>query len=285
MGRKKKVYTPSVKYTFPVLHGGRVEQLMQVYNGSPAGEPGWHGCQRCALGKTRENGDHDIVFASGNSEAKILIIGDQPTEQDDMDKAPFSGQPGRLLNQILASVAKAEDMTPDGQSVLELSRWYQGVSRSNDNIRRFHEPITAWRLREFFFTTITGCRFRSENPRDFSRPPTQPELETCWERIHRIIYITDPWVIISSGRTALDGLMKKKTPLEKARGQIFDLTINGRIGPIVYPVMPTFDPAHLLRRADWGSANGDYAKTVQDYRNAMQVMDFLREKHPAPGAT
>lgn len=42
-----------------------------------------------------------LVFGSGNTEAKILLIGEGPGRQEDLQGLPFVGQAGKLLDKLL----------------------------------------------------------------------------------------------------------------------------------------------------------------------------------------
>lgn len=66
-------------------------------------------CASCELHKTRNN----IVFADGNSEtAKIVLIGEAPGENEDLQGIPFVGRAGKLLNQFLenAGISREKDL-------------------------------------------------------------------------------------------------------------------------------------------------------------------------------
>lgn len=56
-------------------------------------------CQKCGLCATRTN----VVFADGNPNAKLMIIGEGPGQQEDESGLPFVGRAGKLLDKILAS--------------------------------------------------------------------------------------------------------------------------------------------------------------------------------------
>jgi uracil-DNA glycosylase len=62
-------------------------------------------CQRCELGATRTN----AVVSRGNPKAPILIIGEGPGENEDLQGKPFVGKSGQLLDKILESVNLTED--------------------------------------------------------------------------------------------------------------------------------------------------------------------------------
>ena len=54
-------------------------------------------CTKCPLYKTRTN----IVFSYGNPQSKIMLIGEAPGEQEDLQGKPFVGRSGQLLDKIL----------------------------------------------------------------------------------------------------------------------------------------------------------------------------------------
>lgn len=58
-------------------------------------------CHKCPLSATRNN----VVVHDGNSQAKLLLIGEAPGKQEDLEGKPFVGQSGKLLNQLLEQVA------------------------------------------------------------------------------------------------------------------------------------------------------------------------------------
>ena len=58
-------------------------------------------CQKCSLSQTR----NQVVVADGNPKAKLMIIGEGPGEQEDLQGLPFVGRAGQLLNKILDSVS------------------------------------------------------------------------------------------------------------------------------------------------------------------------------------
>lgn len=60
-----------------------------------------------------------IVFAAGDPEAGLLVIGGAPGAEDDRAGAPFSGPEGALLDQMLASVG----LTRQGMLLTPLIPW------------------------------------------------------------------------------------------------------------------------------------------------------------------
>ena len=50
-------------------------------------------CRRCKLHRTRRN----LVFGEGNKRARLMVIGEGPGHDEDMQGKPFVGRAGQLL--------------------------------------------------------------------------------------------------------------------------------------------------------------------------------------------
>lgn len=57
-------------------------------------------CHKCPLEKTRTN----LVFGSGSPKAKVMVIGEAPGAEEDLQGKPFVGRAGKLLTDILAAI-------------------------------------------------------------------------------------------------------------------------------------------------------------------------------------
>lgn len=63
----------------------------------------WSSCDRCSLHKGRKN----LVMGRGSIPCDILIIGEAPGEQEDIQGLPFVGPSGHILNRVLKGVEQA----------------------------------------------------------------------------------------------------------------------------------------------------------------------------------
>lgn len=62
-------------------------------------------CQRCDLCKTRTN----VVFGTGSQTAPIMLIGEGPGENEDLQGIPFVGRAGQLLDKMLDAVGLSRE--------------------------------------------------------------------------------------------------------------------------------------------------------------------------------
>lgn len=74
-----------------------LEELKQRYNN----------CQLCQqLAENRTN----VVFGVGNPEkAKVVIIGEAPGKQEDLQNEPFVGRSGQILTELLGEIGLSRD--------------------------------------------------------------------------------------------------------------------------------------------------------------------------------
>ena len=57
-------------------------------------------CRKCELCDMRNN----LVFGIGNEQAEIMLIGEGPGEQEDLQGVPFVGPAGKLLDNMLEMI-------------------------------------------------------------------------------------------------------------------------------------------------------------------------------------
>lgn len=64
------------------------------------------GCHRCAL----RDGCTQVVFGEGNPDATLMVVGEGPGAQEDLEGRPFVGRAGQLLDRMLNAIgiARAE---------------------------------------------------------------------------------------------------------------------------------------------------------------------------------
>ena len=65
------------------------------------------GCKGCSLHTTRTN----VVFGTGNSNARLMFVGEAPGQEEDKQGLPFVGRAGQLLTKIIEAMGlKREDV-------------------------------------------------------------------------------------------------------------------------------------------------------------------------------
>jgi len=202
----------------------------------------WVECDRCELSKTRTK----VVFGSGNPEADILVVGEAPGPEEDFRGLPFVGKSGKTLGNFFNAARLDRDT-------------------------------------DMFITNVVGCRPTMEVDDDRTgtrtienRNPSKVECAACYPRLHQIIYIVDPLLIITLGRAAYKALTGKTATMEKCRGVMHTVTLPGIHTNIRYPLLPLFHPTFLDSTYNY-RADGPWGKTATDFSLACDVIDHLRE--------
>ncbi|NGM17965.1 uracil-DNA glycosylase [Xiamenia xianingshaonis] len=62
-------------------------------------------CRRCPLAEGRTN----PVFGAGNPEARVLIVGEAPGKNEDLQAIPFVGAAGKYLDELLGIAGLARE--------------------------------------------------------------------------------------------------------------------------------------------------------------------------------
>ena len=74
-----------------------MNHIMNKHEDWQALQEGCMQCVGCPLHATRTN----VVFGVGNPDSPILIVGEGPGEQEDLQGYPFVGPAGKLLDDML----------------------------------------------------------------------------------------------------------------------------------------------------------------------------------------
>lgn len=220
----------------------------------------WSSCKGCTLCEERKS----IVFGYGNPSAQVMIIGEAPGETEDREGLPFIGAAGQLLDQYLGYSSIREEIQGLVENINSKSRGQQVDGR---------RELRHLLLDEFYFTNVVMCR-PPEN-----RDPIPKEIDACRSRLYEQIYIVDPVLIITAGRIATESLLGRKVSITQVRGELFDVEVPGRIGPIRYPVLAVLHPSYLLRKNDFKQKGGDGVKTYNDFVRTMNIVDKYNESH------
>jgi DNA polymerase len=134
-------------------------------------------CEACGLCAQRKNS----VFGVGDVQADWLVVGEAPSEEDDLAGEPFAGQAGQLLDNMLKAVGLSRKAQVEG-----------GV----------------------YIANVTKCRTPG------TQNPSPEELATCAPYLARQVALVQPKIILLMGRFAVQSVLQSTEPLGKLRGQV-----------------------------------------------------------------
>ncbi|MDD3012908.1 MAG: uracil-DNA glycosylase [Candidatus Gastranaerophilales bacterium] len=117
------------------------------------------------------------------------------------------------------------------------------------------------REKEIYICNIVKCR----PPQN--RVPVPSEREACRVYLEAQIQLIRPKLILLAGATAVKGVLGRKEPISKIRGQWFD-------GPFGSKIMPIFHPSYLLRYESNEPGTPKYLM-YQDIQEVRRSLDAL----------
>lgn len=123
--------------------------------------------EACELKK----GARGFCFADGNPQARIMVVGEVPSVDDDRKSTPFSGVQGQLLDRMFAAIG---------------------------HVRSGSDPLTG-----LYLTSVLPW------PTPQNREPTEHELILMRPFLIRHIELADPDVVVVMGNSACQSLIGK----------------------------------------------------------------------------
>ena len=152
------------------------------------------GCTRCELYKCGTQ----TVFGEGPLDARLMFVGEQPGDQEDLAGRPFVGPAGQLFDEALAAAGVDRAQT----YVTNAVKHFKFVQRGK---RRIHSKPDAGE--------IEACRWWLEQERELIRPP----------------------VTVALGATAARSLIGKAVTIGKVRGSPLALADGSECWVTVHP--------------------------------------------------
>jgi uracil-DNA glycosylase len=153
-------------------------------------------CRACDLWK----GATQTVFGEGSSKAVIVLVGEQPGDQEDRIGRPFVGPAGKLLDQALAE-ARIERSEVYVTNVVKHFKW----APAERGKRRIHKKPR--------YSEIQACR---------------PWLDAELERVK-------PEVLVCLGASAAHALLGKDFRVSRQRGQLIPSSLAPHVIATVHP--------------------------------------------------
>ena len=154
------------------------------------------GCRACDLWARATQ----TVFGDGSPNARLLFVGEQPGNSEDLEGAPFVGPAGRLLDRVLvdAGIDRNEVYVTN---VVKHFNWRRAPSGK----RRIHDKPNA--------AQVEACR---------------PWLEAEVARI-------GPELVVCLGATAAQAILGKSFRVSREHGQVLD----SDLGPALATIHPS----------------------------------------------
>ena len=151
-------------------------------------------CTRCPLWKPATQ----TVFGEGPTDAAIMLVGEQPGDQEDRAGRPFVGPAGQTLDRALAEA---------------------GIDRA----------------RLYITNAVKHFKFEPRGPRRIHAKPNAGEIDMCRWWLDQERAIVKPRVTIALGATAARGVFGKAMTVNASRGRAHALATGGDAFVTIHP--------------------------------------------------
>ena len=151
-------------------------------------------CRRCDLWRRATQG----VAGEGPARADVMLVGEQPGDQEDRVGRPFVGPAGRLLDELLLEA---------------------GLDRSAS----------------FVTNAVKHFKWEPRGKRRLHRRPNSAEIEACFPWLEQEIAALRPRIIILLGATAARSVLHRTASIDSLRGRTLVYATGARIFATYHP--------------------------------------------------
>jgi uracil-DNA glycosylase len=151
-------------------------------------------CRACPL---YENATHGVI-GRGPAGARLMLVGEQPGDQEDLAGEPFVGPAGRLLDEALADA---------------------GIDRDQ----------------AFVTNTVKHFKWVPKGRMRLHQSPNRTEVLSCLPWLKAEIETVRPQLLVALGATATKALLGEDFRVTRQRGEVFESALVPRIVATVHP--------------------------------------------------
>jgi len=151
-------------------------------------------CKNCDLWRTATQ----TVFGEGSPHSQIMLVGEQPGDQEDLQGKPFVGPAGKLLD---ASLLEA------------------GIDRK----------------KVYVTNAVKHFKWEPRGKRRIHKKPSAGEIAACRPWLDAEIAVLKPKVIVCLGATAAQALLGSAFRVTERRGEFVDSPLASYVMATVHP--------------------------------------------------
>lgn len=151
-------------------------------------------CKACDLWKLGTQ----TVFGEGSATARLLFVGEQPGDKEDLQGRPFVGPAGAVLDKALAAA---------------------GIDRTDVYVTNI----------------VKHFKWEPRGKRRLHKKPNALEISACRPWLNAEINVVKPEVVVLLGATAAQGVLGSQFRVSKQRGQWVQSNIAPLVMATVHP--------------------------------------------------
>jgi len=184
-------------------------------------------CKGCELYRNATQ----AVLGEGPSHARILMVGEQPGDKEDLAGKPFVGPAGALLDRALADA---------------------GIDRSD----------------VYITNAVKHFKFEERGKRRIHKKPSETEVVACRPWLDAELALLHPEIVVCLGATAARALIGKQHRVLRDRGQFVAHPMVKNITATVHPSAILRSPDPDERRAAYDNFVKDLKAVRQKLQTA-----------------
>ena len=167
------------------------------------------GCTACDLWRTGTQ----TVFGDGRRKARILFVGEQPGNEEDLTGKPFVGPAGKLLDRALAEA---------------------GIAR--DDV--------------YVTNVVKHFKWEPRGKRRIHKKPNAAEIGACRPWLDIELALVEPKLVVCLGATAAQALLGRTFKVSQRRGEFIEGAMHPVVVATVHPSSILRAPDDETRRAE-----------------------------------
>jgi DNA polymerase len=182
-------------------------------------------CTRCPLYRDATQ----TVFGEGPDEAPIVLVGEQPGDQEDLQGRPFVGPAGQVLDRAMAAAR---------------------MDRST----------------VYVTNAVKHFKFTRRGKKRLHQRPNNGEVDACRWWLDRERLVLRPRVVVALGATAIRGVTGRSSSVTSLRGALHPLPDSARLVATVHPSYLLRMPDREAARAEFDRLVADLELAVRAAR-------------------
>ncbi len=187
-------------------------------------------CRACPLWKDATQ----TVFGEGPSHARVMLVGEQPGDKEDLAGHPFVGPAGQMLDRALEEA---------------------GIDRA----------------KVYVTNAVKHFKFFPRGKFRLHQKPTTPEIKACRPWYERELAAIKPELVVALGATAAQCVFGKTTPINKNRGRLIDLADGISALVTVHPSYLLRLPDEAAKASEYERFVDDLKIAAEHYRKSARA--------------
>jgi DNA polymerase len=180
------------------------------------------GCTACDLWKKGTQ----TVFGEGGRRSRVLFVGEQPGNEEDLTGKPFVGPAGRLFDNALEEA---------------------GIDRKQTYVTN----------------VVKHFKWEPRGKRRIHKKPNATEIAACRPWLDAEIALIKPAVIVALGATAAQSLLGPQFRVTKQRGEFIESTLSPYVMATVHPSSILRAPDDETRQLEYRHFVNDLKKLAR----------------------